>query len=408
MSDPRDSAGRGTPADRPAGDDPTLSAPEVSSPAAADAAPDDAFPDTVEGPRLVLFQRADGAVELRWRLDPTALAHARAAFPADAEPHAHLVLKALDGGAHPLADADLDATHLTDTGVARYETPDTEGPLLAEIGLGDAAGGWMLVARSNRLEAVGPVGVDFLREDDRRDAPDGAAGEHEPPAAPAAGAVIGPDRGTATPPLAPDFPLVPPPVRGDGSQPGTPSPPAGAAPGEGPPAAAVVEPDGDGTGSIPPPIGVTVPDPAPATDDPAVRGEASSMQVEQVVIMTDIGAAAAEAGDGAGAAPPPSEAAPQQGESARVGDGDRPAAGGSGPIVGARPGEGLDICAELLVYGSGPPGQLVTLGGHHYRIGPGGRFLLRVPVTDRALIDAMLAQLEHLPVPARDADEYDP
>jgi hypothetical protein len=33
--------------------------------------------------------------------------------------------------------------------------------------------------------------------------------------------------------------------------------------------------------------------------------------------------------------------------------------------------------------------------------------MLRVPVTDAALIEAVLARLERLPVPPRDADDHD-
>ena len=126
------------------------------------------FPNPVEGPLLVLFLREDGGIELRWRIYPAPLEHARAAFAADADPHARLLLRGLDGDARDLAGADLADADLLSAGTARYDAPDTEGPLQAEIGLGDDAGGWLLVARSNRLEATGPVGVDFLRGDAAR------------------------------------------------------------------------------------------------------------------------------------------------------------------------------------------------------------------------------------------------
>jgi hypothetical protein len=67
----------------------------------------------------------------------------------------------------------------------------------------------------------------------------------------------------------------------------------------------------------------------------------------------------------------------------------------------------VELYAELVVRGSAPPGHLLVLGGHRYLVGPGGRFLLRVPVTDAKLIEAALGQLARLPVSARGADDED-
>ena len=59
--------------------------------------------------------------------------------------------------------------------------------------------------------------------------------------------------------------------------------------------------------------------------------------------------------------------------------------------------------AELVVYGSAPPGTVLDLGGHGYQVGSGGRFSLRLPVQDRELILTLLAALPDLPVESRDA-----
>jgi hypothetical protein len=59
------------------------------------------------------------------------------------------------------------------------------------------------------------------------------------------------------------------------------------------------------------------------------------------------------------------------------------------------------LSAELLVQGSAPPNTLLDLGGHAYRVGPGGRFLLRIPIREREIIMRVLASLPRLPVVAR-------
>jgi hypothetical protein len=45
---------------------------------------------------------------------------------------------------------------------------------------------------------------------------------------------------------------------------------------------------------------------------------------------------------------------------------------------------------------------MLDLGGHPYRVGPGGRFQLRIPVPEHDRIMALLRQLPRLPVEGRD------
>jgi len=87
--------------------------------------------------------------------------------------------------------------------------------------------------------------------------------------------------------------------------------------------------------------------------------------------------------------------------------GQRPTTGGSGPILPPRLDQGVELYAELIVRGSAPPGRVLVLGGHRYLVGPGGRFQLRVPVSDPKLIEAALGQLGHLPVSDRGTDDED-
>jgi hypothetical protein len=80
---------------------------------------------------------------------------------------------------------------------------------------------------------------------------------------------------------------------------------------------------------------------------------------------------------------------------------------GSGPIVPPRPDLPASISAELVVHGTAPAGAVLDLGGHDYRVGPGGRFSLRVPVRDPELVAAVLATVSELPVAPRDDAEDD-
>jgi hypothetical protein len=44
----------------------------------------------------------------------------------------------------------------------------------------------------------------------------------------------------------------------------------------------------------------------------------------------------------------------------------------------------------------------LNLGGHQYRVGPGGRFSFTVALDDPALLESLLARLPDLPVAERD------
>jgi len=316
---------------------------------------DDAFPETAEGPWLVLFQRADGAVELRWRLDLAALEHARAAFGDGGGPHARLLLKAVADGGRLIAQARLTHAELVAKDTALYDAERVEGPLQAEIGLGDEAGGWMLIARSNRLDASGPVGAGLLRDADEDGA--AAAAVEEQTAQTAAD-----ETASAVPETAPPTPARPP--------------------------------------ALPDQVPVAAPllaraERADVADEtpPARHSEAAAGETD-----TAPPALGAEPPEPAGPASPERRQAAPAGPDARAA-----ILGGSGPIRPPDPDQGVELQAELVLRGRAPPGQVVELGGHEYRVGDGGRFVLRIPVSDRELIQAALAQLADLPVAHRDA-----
>jgi hypothetical protein len=360
--------------------------------------PVDDFPDTASGTQLVLYQTGDGSVELRWHLAPAAIAHARRVFPApSARPLLRLRLTGADGGgARTLADAGLDDDTAAASGLAHYGGDDAQGRLVAEIGLATGDGGWLLIARSNGLSAAAPVGAAFVRE--RRYAeqrqPDGlrpdtlrpdklrpAATDHQspdpahPPGDDAAPAMRIEPQGPVELPVelpaafSPEFPLIEPELSGLelAAPPSMPLPLSqhGLDPGDEPTAQSAEEP---------PPGGVV----------PRLR-------------RSKPGAGSVEPGQSDPA--PTASGRPESGTEPPSADPRAPIAG-SGPLQRAV----LDasLSAELLVRGSAPPNTLLDLGGHPYRVGPGGRFELRVPIRDPELVQRLLSSLPRLPVADRD------
>jgi hypothetical protein len=341
------------------------------------------FPDTCVGTHLVLYQTADGAVDLRWRIDPADVAHARGAFGgADAHPVLRLRRLGGHGDEQLMADADLGGDSAAEDGLAHYAGTDAEGLLRAEIGLAGADGGWMLIARSNVLPAAAAVGAAFLR-DDAASAPS-AQPTPEPAPVETPVASVGDDRrttatqGAAVPEalrLEPTFPVVEAPLSPAAlAEPRT--PPAGtgsqAEPRHSPDTAQTTPGTGASSSAL-------------ATEGPAsARAEAAELPLE----------------------PPPGgvvpRLAPRQtphaGAAAPAEQGAAPVAG-SGPL--RRPNGAAELSAELVLHGSAPPHTLLDLGGHSYRVGPGGRFVLHIPIREHALILRLLATLPHLPVSPR-------
>ena len=111
------------------------------------------FPNPTLTPRLVLYPLAGGGVALDWRLDPILIRQALAAF-AEQQAIAKLYLRRADAVGTCLAEAVLDGLDGQPAGQALFGQP-VQGALQAELGLeGQAGGGWLLLARSNQLEAV--------------------------------------------------------------------------------------------------------------------------------------------------------------------------------------------------------------------------------------------------------------
>jgi hypothetical protein len=353
-----------------------------------------AFPDTAVGTHLVLYQTADGEVELRWQVDPEVIAHARGAFAdPSAQPLLRLYLKGEGGVRRVLANADLDDDAAACSGRAHYGGDDAEGLLQAEIGIATGDGGWMLVARSNGLAAAGPVGVSFLREfSDVVDRSGPARTASEPSGNRAANLSSA------------EFPLVQPDpsvaggaagtLRADGIEPplnpSSPERPSGSAI---EPASGAPEPRSPLAPGAPGEVGgaAALPDPPPPVSSPPAEGVVP--RLDRAARHPDEGSPE-QAGDPAHGEPPAKDAA---------GAAEAPSpASGSGPIH--RGAADASLTADLVVHGRAPPNTLLDLGGHPYRVGAGGRFVLRIPVQDPELVRRLLATLPRLPVADRDDD----
>ncbi len=354
------------------------------------------FPDTASGTQLVLYQAGNGGVELRWHLAPAAIAQARRVV-SDASARPLLRLRLFggdDGSTRTLADADLNDDAAAASGLAVYGGEDAEGRLVAEIGLATRDGGWLLIARSNDLSAAAPVGAAFVRDAwsveprqanaGQADAgwPEVALDDGESPAV----AVEPPLRMGHSPaqsmgsPAASNqaFPLVEPELSG--------LEPAGSLALSGPVAGSEQSTATDSTET---PSGVVVPRLQRTGPEGALpqAGHSGQSPTEPGPVTSGTPGKTTPGG------PEPSQAA--------AGAATVPVAG-SGPVQHGA--SDLSLSAELVLRGSAPPHTVFDLNGHPYRVGPGGRFELRVPVRDRELIRRLLSTLPGLPVVDRDSD----
>ncbi|HBG95635.1 MAG TPA: hypothetical protein DDY14_10025 [Chromatiaceae bacterium] len=353
------------------------------------------FPNTAENPDVVLYQTLQGGFEVRWHIDGMALERARDAFGNGADaPSSVLRLQQIDsqGARRIIADAPLEDQEMTSTGVARCPAVTATGLLQAEIGLSTKAGGWLLIARSNGLQATSSVGPAFLSESE-----DASVASSRP--------------------LAGESPML-----AHMDQPSPPSPLQASI--DPPDAAAAVGTSEDAGRDLAPqqtvdqlsgsehsgfgelawqpasPISVlpdaTSDDRQPDARLPDVRAGQfvpSSTDDEQVIPAGARGNSDVidQSGNGASAfaaSPEPQVKVP---------------APGSGPVQGFCVDANGWMRAELVVHGNASPGALLDLGGHPYRVGPGGRFSFRVPLADRELIMRLLAMLPELPVQPRDS-----
>jgi hypothetical protein len=77
---------------------------------------------------------------------------------------------------------------------------------------------------------------------------------------------------------------------------------------------------------------------------------------------------------------------------------------GSGPLRTPRDASGMQLWGQVRIGGQAPPGSLLDLGGHAYRVGPGGGFAFDLQIEDPELIHALLRLLPALPVAPREPE----
>ncbi|NEX16447.1 MAG: hypothetical protein C1943_07420 [Halochromatium sp.] len=307
------------------------------------------FPNPDQTPRLVLYP-ISGGVALDWRLDPALIQQARTAFAAH-QPVAKLLLHPVDADGTRLAEAEVVDLDGKSAGQARFLAP-VVGPVQAELGLeGQPDGGWLLLARSNRLDAVPepaqlPIRDSLVKAAEVTRFPDPSL------AALAARPEL---RGSA-------FPLAPIHSFAQG----------------------FAEQDIEGASVSTSALS----EQRPQAGETLASG--SSVQAERVSEQPSEAASEQEVLD----QPPPKrqDVAPLESRAAR----------GSGPMAPYPSGADALIQGELHVFGRATPGSLLDLGGHPYRVGPGGRFSFRVALDDPELLAALLARLPALPVAERE------
>ncbi|HYN78529.1 MAG TPA: hypothetical protein VES73_12135 [Lamprocystis sp. (in: g-proteobacteria)] len=337
----------------------------------------------------MLYAPVPGTMHVHWRLDANAVAPVASAFAAGrARPEPVVRLRRLRpvGGSDQVAELRLMAVAREGAGEDEFRIAVDHGRYVAELGLTNADGGWLLLARSNAADNAAPVRVEVasLIPASRR-----IEAEPELPGAE-------PALARTTLELAEGvFPLVQRLAAGG----------------------AVIQTRWEAAGSDES-DGSTLSRPLETTNLGSVEAGRLARQVSEAATLR--GSEAVQFIP----EPPPilkSDKPPsrEDGEGSAVGYTDlprrplcltvpaspAPSAVGAvtmGPIeplaYGQAPAQGggaVQIDAELRISGQAPPGTQIDLFGQPYRVGPGGRFQLTLRVDDVDLLRRALAL--HLP-----------
>jgi hypothetical protein len=332
----------------------------------------------------VLASAGEGGLCAFWHLSGDDLVPAAAGFGRDgAKPAPVLRLRRLHGGgATPVEEIALQLRGPGGHGEQVFSVDARPARYDAELGLSDAAGGWVMLARSNALDHGARVDV-RLEPVERLEAPSDASSEA--PAPPATPRTDPPHQGSAAPTSSParEQPNPAPIVH---EQPGIravdvlarrragldlgPGRELGLVPDREARPAAEIPAQPDRIGQSP------TRSPDPDSEAPAVRDAVSASWGEDTI---------------------PEPAHPTE---------RRSSASPTAPMRYGQPTPGgteLLIEAELRVNGCAAPGSLIDLFGHPYRVGPGGRFQLVIRVDDPELIKRAL-ELNPPDLPDRPAD----
>jgi hypothetical protein len=319
------------------------------------------FPVLERGTGIVLADAADGGLRAFWRLGGDDLIPAVAGFVRDgAKPVVVLRLRRLHaGGATVVQEVDLRLRGAGGQGERVFSVEPHPARYDAELGLSDAAGGWVMLARSNALDHAARVDVRLSRRADPAASPQ--VSTETPPLA-------GAETAAAARPAADPAPLFPAPLPAPDALETTPG---------------IRALDLSGEPRALHEIGVQG---AVADADVARRYETPSVEPDSGAPgWTGAGAPAAAYTSAVSSAPGEDMRAPESAPRADHAGTRSPTT----PMVYGQPsprGTELLIEAELRVNGCAAPGALIDLFGHPYRVGPGGRFQLVIRVDDPELI----------------------
>ena len=310
--------------------------PDLAEPARA-LAP--VFPRGGRGTRLVLYPGRPGELRVSWSLRANDVVGYGAGFPAaDGRPRTLLRLRRLRpwGGSELIHEIGLHAAGfpgLGGDGERVFWVGDDDSRFEAELGLANAEGGWLLLARSNPLQHARGIGLECL------------ARPHPNKRAPRR---IGRDPRT---------------IQGSMDLPRW-TPPTTSAARDEPPRLALSPDDPVGAGMVR--IG--------ADDLPRWTPPVAVSNVEE----TDSTARDMDL-DGV---------AHRETPTVRLQASIPPLTYGQPAVLGGEP----IIEAELRIFGWGAPNSEIDLFGHPYRVGPGGRFQLTLRVDDPDLLRRALAR----------------
>ncbi|MTW20737.1 hypothetical protein [Allochromatium palmeri] len=116
---------------------------------------------------LTLYPGATGEIRVRWHLRANDVVAYSADFPrADGVPSPVLRLGRVrvEGGSEPIGERRLRLSGLGGSGEAAFQVDDDVALFEAELGLMNPEGGWLLLARSNRLQQARGLGLESLRQ----------------------------------------------------------------------------------------------------------------------------------------------------------------------------------------------------------------------------------------------------
>jgi hypothetical protein len=362
------------------------------------------FPNPDQAARLVLYPITGGGVAIEWLVEPALVELARAAFGGQ-RPFAKLHLRRADQAGMRLAEAVLADLDDNRSGRMLLQQP-LLGLLQAELGLeAKSGGGWLLLARSNQLEAVPeslPLAAKLAATLAKAVALASAAKHANVGAianAMAPADAMAPENATA--PASARVQLNR--SRADTAVTETAAPSLNHAIPEqqaAPPAAK--------TRAAMPRTPTRFPDRSLASIDesPALRGVAFPLVIRA---RSESTFGPSNLAHGIEQETSPGQETMDPGPSNRQDDGLTTfrVGHGSGPLSPYPSSEDAEIRGELRVFGRAAPGSLLDLGGYPYRVGPGGRFSFQVALDDPALLAALLARLPRLPVEEREPPAFD-